>query len=279
MQPSTASVSDPSVEPLPDHTQLPEKDGTFVRNFQEPPQSTLLSGSLFPRLVVLYGYGRFCIGCDSGIYWRYTQPILDGCKAPDWFLVPGVPAMLEGQFRRSYVLWQEAVRPLLLIEYVSGDGSEERDTTPYKGKFWVYEQAIAAAYYAIFEPAKATLELYRLEDGHYVLVPANAAGRFPVKPLGVELGVWQGSYQGQEGPWLRVWDAATGHLVPTAEERAEAERQRADSEKRRAETAENLLDDTRRRLDEECERAEDERRRAAKLAERLRALGGDPDAP
>src|SRR5204862_45891 len=150
----------------------------------------------------------------------------------------------------------------------------------------VYEQAIAAAYYAIFEPAKATLELYRLEDGHYVLVPAKAAGRFPVKPLGVELGVWQGSYQGQEGPWLRVWDAATGHLVPTAEERAEAERQRAEaerqraeSEKRRAETAEHLLDDTRRRLDEECERAEDERRRAAKLAERLRAMGVDPDAP
>src|SRR4051794_8678557 len=133
MNPPSTLAPDPSVVTLPDHMQLPEKDGTFVRNFQEPPQSTLLSGSLFPRLVVLYGYGRFCIGCDSGIYWRYTQPVLDGCKAPDWFLVPGVPAMLEGQFRRSYVLWQEAVRPLLVIEYVSGDGSEERDTTLTKG--------------------------------------------------------------------------------------------------------------------------------------------------
>ena len=120
MQPSTAVVSDPSVEPLPDHTQLPEKDGSFVRNFQEPPQSTLLSGSLFPRLVVLYGYGRFCIGCDSGIYWRSTKPPLDGCKAPDWFYVPGVPPLLDGVVRRSYVLWQELIPPFLLIEFVSG---------------------------------------------------------------------------------------------------------------------------------------------------------------
>ena len=28
--------------PLPDHTQLPSEDGTFVKNFQEHPQSMLL---------------------------------------------------------------------------------------------------------------------------------------------------------------------------------------------------------------------------------------------
>ncbi|MBD2134709.1 Uma2 family endonuclease, partial [Sphaerospermopsis sp. FACHB-1094] len=28
---------------LPDHTQLPESDGTFVKNFQEHPQSILLT--------------------------------------------------------------------------------------------------------------------------------------------------------------------------------------------------------------------------------------------
>ena len=81
-----------------------------------------------------------------------------GSEAPDWFLVLDVPPLLDGRFRRSYVLWQESVHPLLVIEYVSGDGSEERDTTPYKGKFWVYEQAIAAPYYAIFEPTKATVD-------------------------------------------------------------------------------------------------------------------------
>src|SRR5262245_37144219 len=144
MQPPPVVAPAEPGDVLPDHTQLPDKDGTFVRNFQENPQSTLLTGCMRPRLHQLHPDGQFCIGCDSGIYWRHTQPPLDGCKAPDWFYVPGVPPMLGGQFRQSYVLWQEAVRPLLIVEYASGDGSEERDATPYRGKFWLYEQALAA---------------------------------------------------------------------------------------------------------------------------------------
>ncbi|HAJ58808.1 MAG TPA: hypothetical protein DCP31_05720 [Cyanobacteria bacterium UBA8543] len=31
---------------FPDHTQLPDSDGTFVKNFQEHPQSILLTDSL-----------------------------------------------------------------------------------------------------------------------------------------------------------------------------------------------------------------------------------------
>ena len=32
--------------PFPDHTQLPESDGTFVKNFQEHPQSIILTDSI-----------------------------------------------------------------------------------------------------------------------------------------------------------------------------------------------------------------------------------------
>jgi len=278
MPPPAVVIDDPTIA-LPDHMQLPDKDGTFVHNFQESPQSELLTGSLLPRLRELHPDGQFCVGQDCGIYWRHTQPPLEGCKAPDWFYVPGVPPMLGGHFRRSYVLWQEAVRPLVVMEYVSGDGSEERDATPYRGKFWVYEQALAAPYYAIYEVEKASVEVFRLDVGRYRPVAANAAGRFPIEPLGVELGIWQGTFRGMELPWLRAWDAATGQLLPTPEERAAAERKRAEDERKRAEAAESLLDDARRRLDDECERAEDQRRRADKLAEKLRALGVDPDAP
>ncbi|BAZ42717.1 hypothetical protein NIES4101_86870 [Calothrix sp. NIES-4101] len=35
--PEILSISTPV--PFPDHTQLPESDGTFVKNFQEHPQS------------------------------------------------------------------------------------------------------------------------------------------------------------------------------------------------------------------------------------------------
>jgi Uma2 family endonuclease len=270
MQP-TNLLAEPPTAGLPDHTQLPDKDGSIVNNFQEHPQSQLLAGCLMPRLRELYPEGQFCIGCDSGIYWRHTKEPLEGCKAPDWFFVPGVPPMLDGQLRRSYVLWQEGVRPLVVIEYVSGDGSEERDTTPHKGKFWVYEQGICAAYYAIYEVEKASVELYALERGRYRQVQADAAGRLPLEPFRVALGIWRGKYQEMELPWLRVWDAATGQMLPSAEERAEAEKKRADS-------AESLLDDFRRQVEEESERAEKERRRAEQLAEKLRALGIDPDA-
>lgn len=31
---------------FPDHTQLPDEDGTFVKNFQEHPQSIILTDSI-----------------------------------------------------------------------------------------------------------------------------------------------------------------------------------------------------------------------------------------
>jgi Uma2 family endonuclease len=277
MEPSSQTATEPAPGP-PDHTQLPDEDGTFVHNFQEHPQSNLLTSSLLPRLQELHPDGQFCVGHDCGIYYQHTQPPLEGCKAPDWFYVPGVPPLLNGEVRRSFVFWQESGRPCLLIEFVSGDGSEERDRTPPRGKFWVYEQMIMAPYYAIFDAKQRTLELYRLVGGRYQLVPPNAAGRVPVDPLRVELGIWEGAYSGMNVPGLRAWDASTGKMLPSEEERTEAERQRA-------ETAESLLDDTRHLLEEECERAEDERKRAdderkrnESLAAKLRALGVDPDA-
>ncbi len=263
---------------LTDHTQLPDRDGTIVNNYLKHPQSALLSSSLLPYLHERYPDGQFSIGCDSGIYWRHTKQPLDGCKAPDWFLVVGVPPMLDGSIRRSYVLWKEVVKPVIVIEYVSGDGSEEHDTTPYKGKFWVYEQGICASYYAIFDVTKPSVKVYRLEAGRYHPVTANAAERFPIEPLGIELGLWEGEYQGLNMPWLRAWNAATGMMLPMPEERIEAAEERA-------EKAEELIDDARQLLQDETERAEAERKRAdnaedraRKLAEKLRALGLDPEA-
>lgn len=92
---------------LPDHTQLPESDGTFVKNFQEHPQSMLLTDALQPILEQLHPNGQYCIGQDCGIYWRQAEPpepSEKGAEAPDWFYVPSVPPLLNGAYRRSYVL-------------------------------------------------------------------------------------------------------------------------------------------------------------------------------
>jgi Uma2 family endonuclease len=64
-----------------------------------------------------------------------TEPPERGAESPDWFYVPNVPPTLNGTFRRSYVLWQEYIAPLIVLEFALGTGAEERDKTPWTGKF------------------------------------------------------------------------------------------------------------------------------------------------
>ncbi|MFM7426190.1 MAG: Uma2 family endonuclease [Elainella sp.] len=244
--------------PFPDHTQLPESDGSFVKNFQEHPQAVILTDSLEQTLNRLHPDGQYAIGQDCGIYWRETEPPEKGAEAPDWFYVPGVPPRLAGEIRRSYVLWREFIAPTVVLEFASGDGSEEHDQTPLSysvesgttkpGKFWVYERIVRAPYYGIFFVNSGELELYELVGGQYERMQANERGHYPILPLEVELGVWEGAYQNQDQQWLRWW-SPQGDLLLTGSERARAAEQRA-------ETAEQ---------------------KAARLAERLRALGEDPD--
>lgn len=239
---------------LPDHKQLPESDGSFVKNFQKHPQSLLLTSSITPILDALHPDGQYAIGQDCGIYWRLDEPPERGAEAPDWFYVPNVPPLLNGERRRSYVLWKEIISPLIAIEFVSGDGSEERDTTsPFTGngaswpgasgneataqsakagKFWVYEQAIRIAFYAIYEVDKAAVEVYQLIGDRYQQCLPNERGHYPIAPLGVELGIWQGQYLNQSFPWLRWWDSQ-GHLLLSGEERAEQAEERAGQAEKR----------------------------------------------
>ncbi len=239
---------------FPDHTQLPDSDGTFVKNFQEHPQSILLTDSLETTLQALHPDGQYAIGQDCGIYWRETDPPERGAEAPDWFYVPNVPPRLDGRSRRSYVLWREYIVPLIAIEFASGDGSEERDTTPLArlpqgsnqkpGKFWVYEQIIRIPYYAIYIIRTGKLEVYNWLNKRYHRLEPNDRGHYPIDGMGVELGLWEGNYQNQHDRWLRWWDS-DGNLLLTGSERAklerlhaEQERQRAEQERQRADRAE-----------------------------------------
>jgi Uma2 family endonuclease len=245
------TTSPPLPPPFPDHTQLPESDGSFVKNFQEHPQSLLLTDSLGPILQQRHPDGQYAIGQDCGIYWRETDPPEKGAEAPDWFYVPGVPPFLDGKIRRSYVFWRELRAPLIALEFASGDGSEERDATPLgtvregqtirPGKFWVYEQIIRIPYYGIYEIAQQKLEVYHLVDFAYQPLAANDRGHYAIAPLGVELGLWDGSYQNQTQRWMRWWDEE-GNLLLIGDERAELERQRAEqAQSQLRECALNLL--------------------------------------
>jgi Uma2 family endonuclease len=254
----------PTSVSLPDHKQLPDSDGTFVKNFQEHPQSIVLTSSITPVLEKLHPDGRYCIGQDSGIYWRLVEPPEKGAESPDWFYVPNVSPLLDGEYRRSYVLWKEFVAPLIAIEFVSGNGAEERDATPPSevekaGKFWVYEQAIRIPFYAIFDGWRDNLEVYHLIEGRYVKMNPNDRKTFAITPMGVELGL-----KLENGvSWLRWWDAA-GNLLLTGDERALQ--------------AEAIADQQRAIADQQRAIADQERQQKDKLANYLRSIGVDPEA-
>src|SRR4051812_27519681 len=109
-------ASGPVPRPYPTHLDLPHTDNVPVENFYQPIQSWLLLDTLNAHLHQVHTDGQFLLGADSGIYFRRTTPPLQGCRAPDFFYVPGVPKLLDGILRRSYVMWAEGVRPLLIIE-------------------------------------------------------------------------------------------------------------------------------------------------------------------
>jgi len=180
--------------------------------------------------------------CKSGIdsnYWRQTEPPEQGAEAPDWFYVPGVPPLLDGQIRRSYVLWREFITPWIVLEFASGSGKEERDTTSLSssfgkektrpGKFWVYESIMRVPYHGIYEIKRGKLEVYNLVNRVYRKLESNQRGHYPIDQMLVELRLWQGNYQNQNQLWLRWWDE-DGNLLLTGSERADRlERERDDA--------------------------------------------------
>ena len=272
--------------PFPDHTQLPEEDGTFVKNFQEHPQSVILSDSIEPVLAERHPDGQYAIGQDCGIFWRETEPPDKGAEAPDWFYIPNVPPNLDGEIRRFYVLWREFLAPLIALEFASGDGSEERDKTPLSranleqgkrpGKFWVYEQIIRIPYYGVYTIQTGRLEVYNLVNGSYRKMAANERGHYAIEPLGVELGLWGGSYQNQTQLWLRWWDRQ-GNLLLTGWEQTEIERARTEQERQRADGAQEQAERERQRADIAEQKLEAEARKRADAIRRLFAKGLDAE--
>ncbi len=65
------------------------------------------------------------IGIDLNLYYDARQT--SWYKRPDWFLVLGVDqGQNQNNLRLSYVIWQEAIAPFLVVELLS-PGTESED--------------------------------------------------------------------------------------------------------------------------------------------------------
>jgi Uma2 family endonuclease len=148
------------------------------------------------------------------------------------------------QANTSYDLPLQPVGPFWVMEYVS-KRSERKD---YEDSFRKYEHELKVPYYLLFYPDNQELTLFRHRSGKYATVRANAAGRYPLRELGLEVALLEG--------WVRFWYEGELLLLPAA---LQQDREEAHERARRAE-----------------EREAQERREKERLLAKLRELGVEP---
>lgn len=203
------------------------------------------------------GSGKIFTGTDMNVYYDIRHPLWH--KRPDWFLVLGVPRLYaDTDLRMSYVVWQERVSPMVIVELLS-PGTEDEDmgrTTAAPAapppKWQVYEQILRVPYYVIYDRYTDTLTAFHLQNGHYQpMTIADAKVWMP--DLACGLGLWYGTYDGITRHWLRWYDA-DGQWIPTATEAAlraaEIAQRQAEASRQEAETLATELDALRQRLRE-----------------------------
>jgi Uma2 family endonuclease len=234
---------------LPSAEDLPDSDDTPVDNELQD----LIPGLLKTILALIWSERMdWFFGVDMGIYYDPDKPAI----VPDGFLSIGVPRIIDSDLRLSYVLWEEQKLPIMVLEVVSQTRRGE-----YTQKKQEYAE-LGILYYVIYNPLrkrKQRLEVYKLENGKYQLLPGEAVW---LSELNLGIGREEGKYQGITREWL-YWYDEQGKRYLTAEELLQQERERAEFERQRAES--------------ERQKAESERLRSQRLEEILRSHGIDPN--
>jgi Uma2 family endonuclease len=208
-------------------------------------------------------------------------------KRPDWFLVVGASRLYQGvSMRSSYVIWDEKIPPVLIVEFLS-PGTEAEDlgrfatkppATAKPGKpphkFTVYEEILKIPNYVVFDESTQRIRYFRLINGRYqeqALAAQNP--RLWIPEINLGLGLWPGAFRHAPQLWLR-WCDAQGNWLLTE---AETERQAKEMERRAKEVAQQAGEAERRAKEAVQQAGEVERQEKERLANYLRSLGLDPD--
>jgi Uma2 family endonuclease len=260
-----------------------------------------------------YSVERIYTATDLNLYYDLQHPLWQ--KRPDWFAVLGVPQFYEEEeLRLSYVIWQEKVSPTVIVELLSPGtekedlGQSQRSAQQPPTKWDVYEKILKVPYYLVFDRYTDRLRAFHLRDATYTSLPLPQDGRIWMPEVGLGLGLWEGRYRGRQRLWLRWYNEQGQWIATDAEQanlqteqerqrteqerqrakqerqRAKQERQRAKQERQHAEQERQHAEQERQRAEQERQRAEQERQRAEsaeqevhRLAEKLKALGINPD--
>lgn len=257
MTPQELLDSDEMVTAL-DISHLVIEDNTSVDNFQSEEQQRLLVEPLYSSKVLP---SPFLVAANVGLFYKLKgEPIV-----PDVLVSLGVqrPADYTQRRNRSYFVWEFGKVPEVCIEIVSNSEGNElilsqkaQQEGKTASKQEIYAQ-MGVPYYVVFDPLRqiqgreemrdALLRVWTIASGRYVELTteegiAEVGQPIWLETVGIGLTLWEGRFEEDVTRlWLR-WSDREGRVIPTGAESTEVERQRAE-----------------------------------RLAERLRALGIDPE--
>ena len=217
---------------LPGQDELPSEDGEHMETGFHDAQDALLKDTLIDAWTER---PDFFVAGNMFVYFSEQQIRSNDFRGPDVFVVLDV----EAKGRKSWVAWEEGGRlPDVVIE-VTSDSTAHVDRGE---KMRIYAQIWRTSAYFIFDPDTERLEGFRLDSSgrRYLPIEADANGDFEVAALGLKLGLRQTSYRQYQQRFVR-WLKPDGAALPTAPERAEAERARAEAERARADELEARL--------------------------------------
>ena len=264
-----------------DISHLTIEDDTPVGNLQSEKQQRLLVEPLYSSKALP---SPFLAAANVGLFYKLKgDPVV-----PDVMLSLGVQCAddFSKKQNRSYFVWEFGKLPEVCVEIVSNQEGDELTLSrksQQKGKTTVKKDLYAQIhipYYVVFDPLKqiqgepemngALLRVWANSVGRYIeLTPPQGVSEVGqsiwLEEVGLGLTLWSGEFEEDVTRlWLR-WcvypeggtaSQRDGQIISTGAEQAEVERQRAEVERQRAEV---------------------EQQRADRLADRLRALGVDPD--
>ena len=248
-----------------DISHLTIEDDAPLDNLQSEKQQRLLVEPLYSSQPIP---SPFLAAANVGLFYKLKgDPIM-----PDMMLSLGVQCADDFSQRenRSYFVWEFGKLPEVCIEIVSnaeGDELTLSRKSQQKGKTTVKKDLYAQIripYYVVFDPLRqiqgqdemngALLRVWSKSVGRYTeMTPVEGSSDVGqmvwLEEVGLGLTLWSGQFEeAVTRVWLR-WCDHDGQVIPTGAERAKMERQGREIERQRAE----------------------------RLAERLRAMGVNPD--
>ncbi|GCL35847.1 MAG: Uma2 family endonuclease [Sphaerospermopsis kisseleviana] len=220
----------PAQETLPTMYDLPSE---YVEDSGLPDEFHLLQPRLLTDTFLPPNYppDQVFVASDLNLYYDTRNPLW--YKRPDWFAVVGVSRLFDQrELRLSYVMWQEIIAPLVMVELLSPKTEKEdlgrtlREVNQPPTKWEVYERIVRVPYYIIFDRYTDKLQAFQLVADRYEEIDVSS-GKIWMPGIELGLGLWQGSFEGIERLWLRWYDSS-GKWIPTPVELLKQEKQKSD---------------------------------------------------